>query len=74
MATYAIYVKDIPGGGIEVHRQLESGIEGAQSVALKVAHFATEAIKDLIEREGDSIEHLSQTSIRAALARCGGAK
>lgn len=69
MAIYAIYVKDLPGGGIEVHRQLESGIEGAPSVAAKVAYFATEAIKALVEREGDSIQHMSQTTIRAALAK-----
>jgi len=72
MATYAIYVKDLPGGGIEAHRQLESGIEGAPSAAAKVAHFATEAIKELVEREGDSIQYMSQTTIRDALARVQG--
>ena len=71
MATYAIYIKDIPGGGVEVHRQLESGVHGAKSAAASLAIFATDAIKELAEREGDTIQYMSQTSIRAALA--GGA-
>ncbi|WP_184411242.1 hypothetical protein [Xanthomonas translucens] len=74
MATYAIYIKDIPGGGVEVHRQLESGIHGAASAAAKLADFATSAIKAVAEREGDSIQHLSSTSIAAALDRIGGAQ
>ncbi|WP_295380388.1 hypothetical protein [uncultured Stenotrophomonas sp.] len=72
MATYAIYIKDLPGGGVEVHRQLESGIHGTPSVAAKLAVFATDAVKDLVEREGDSIQTLSHTRIAAALARVKG--
>lgn len=71
MATYAVYIKDLPGGGVEVHRQLESGVHGSKSAAASLAIFATESIKNLIEREGDTIQNMSQTSIRSALARIG---
>lgn len=72
MATYAIYIKDLPDGTVEVHRKLESGIHGARSVAGNLAIYATEAIKHLVESEGDSIQHMTHTSICAAIAKATG--
>lgn len=73
MATYAIYIKDLPDGTVEVHRQLESGIHGARSAAGNLALYATEAIKRLVESQGDSIQNMTHTTILAALAKATGA-
>lgn len=67
MATYAIYIKDLPDGTVEVHRRLESGVHGAKSAAANLAIYATEAIKELLEREGDVIQYMARTTIRTAL-------
>lgn len=69
MATYAIYIKDLPGGGVEVHRDLVAGIHGARSEAAGMAVRVTEQIKRWIEEGDGVVQPLSSTSIVAPFPR-----
>lgn len=65
VATYAIYIKDLPGGGIEVHRDLVSGVHGARSEAALMAVRATEQIKQWIKDDDGAVQSMSSTTIVA---------
>lgn len=65
MATYAIYIKDLPGGGIEVHRDLVAGVRGAPSEAADMAVRVTEQIKRWVEEEDGVVQPMSSTTVVA---------